>query len=456
MEKFISRIQQINKGELDEREFYEQVLDVIKELEDVPLTPKAFEQLKNALEEIGCTRYDEWKKQKEENGKSVEENVVGKGIEQADISTAVSFVSKLLGDYSNANSSLSRMLDGGPEYGWVQQWLKKSREISQAKQSIPYYQVAKQVLMDRNGLPEEEAEKIVSTQTFDKIESQVYAKGSMDYVVEGIKLSLGLSDKEAEELSTFAYYGGKNKTIDLLRENNEMAHRLVSITNGQSIITNNSLTNELIMDTLFHVHDGWVQDNMKEFNAREKKHQHMPSELIGWKEAKADLLFVRPIFEAAGIEVNEEELEQVYNRRVKDFFLDRKIVTARNLSDSITQGEYFYPALANYGEVLTTINDPDYVDQNIIPAIEKNGIGKTEDVRRNIVAQIINNPTAKDIARLSESEKIQVEQTLTKRKKIAELGELAKEREGIKREIADIEGKIASKKKKDNIPSWDD
>ena len=66
----------------------------------------------------------------------------------------------------------------------------------------------------------------------------------------------------------------------------------------------------LIMDTLFHVHDGWVKDNVKKFNAREKKHQHMPSELIGWNEAKADLLFVRPIFEAAGIEVNEEELEQ--------------------------------------------------------------------------------------------------------------------------------------------------
>ena len=52
MEEFISRIQQINKDELNEREFYEQVLDIIKGMEDVSLTPQSFEQLKKALEEI--------------------------------------------------------------------------------------------------------------------------------------------------------------------------------------------------------------------------------------------------------------------------------------------------------------------------------------------------------------------------------------------------------------------
>ena len=192
----------------------------------------------------------------------------------------------------------------------------------------------------------------------------------------------------------------------------------------------------------------------------------MPSELIGWKEAKADLLFIRPIFEALDIKVNEDELEQVYNNRVKDFFLDRKIVTARNLSDSITQGEYFYPALANYGEVLTTINDPDYVDQHVIPAIEQKGIGKIEDVRRNIVAQIINNPTAQDIERLSESEKTQVEQSLgqevdtltakrdelhQKNSIVQRIVALAQRRSAIKKEIA-----IEEQNKSKNIQSLDD
>ena len=66
MEELISRIQQIKKEELDEREFYEQVLDIIKEMEDVSLTPKTAKDLKSLLQGIGCMRYDDWKKQKEE------------------------------------------------------------------------------------------------------------------------------------------------------------------------------------------------------------------------------------------------------------------------------------------------------------------------------------------------------------------------------------------------------
>lgn len=61
MEEFISRIQQIKKEKLDEREFYEQVLGVISGMEDVSFTPETAEQLKVALQEIGCMRYDDWK-----------------------------------------------------------------------------------------------------------------------------------------------------------------------------------------------------------------------------------------------------------------------------------------------------------------------------------------------------------------------------------------------------------
>ncbi len=455
MISFINKLKEIKKDELDERSFYEQVLSIIKGMEDVSLTPETAEQLKIALQDIGCMRYDEWKAEKEKNGEKVEENNMEKGIEQADISTAVSFVSQLLGDYDNASRSLSYMLDGGEKYGWVQQWLKNSSKLN-----IPYYQVAREALMNWNGLSEGEATKILKSSSFEEIEGQVWAKGSMDHAIDSIANSLMLSNKDSQELANLVYQGGESDIkITCFK-------RLIELYGTKyKGVHSNEMINNIIMDTLFSVHDGWVKDNQKKFMARDKKHQHMPSELIGWKEAKADLLFIRPIFEALDMEVNEDELEQVYNNRVKDFFLDRKIVTARDLSDSITQGEHFYSALANYGEVLTTINDPDYVDQNVIPAIEQKGIGKIEDVRRNIVAQIINNPTAKDIDRLSESEKTQVEQalgqevdTLTaerdelhqKNSIVERIMGLAKRRSDIKKEIA-----IEEKKKRNNIPSWD-
>ena len=111
---------------MDEREFYEQILDIIKEMNGISLTPQNYEQLKEALEEIGCMRYDEWKAQK---GQTVSDNSFRNGIEQASISTAVSLISQLLYDYSNASYSLQYMLEGGEEHGSVQKWLRNSREL---------------------------------------------------------------------------------------------------------------------------------------------------------------------------------------------------------------------------------------------------------------------------------------------------------------------------------------
>jgi len=340
------------------------------------------------------------------------------------------------------------------------------KELEQGKK-IPYYQVAKQALMNWNGLSEEEAEKVVSTQCFDEIESQVYAKGSMEYAIDGIIQSMGFNkiDKDGEyksELLDYIYKGTSSRIIDFI---SEPIHAPGHITD-KDISRHNSFINNVIMDTLFAVHDGWVKDNVKKFNAREKKHQHMPSELIGWKEVKADLLFVRPIFEAAGIEVHEEELEQVYNGRVKEFFLDHGIQTAKNLSDSITQGEEFYPALEGYGDILVTINDPDYVDEKIIPAIEQQGIGNIEGVRRNIVSQIISSPVPEDVARLTDEEKVQVEQALGQNVSIltAQRDELHQKNSIVQRIIALAnrrrtimnEISIEEQRKTENIHRFDD
>ena len=455
----LDKLKGIKKDELSERKFYEQVLSVVKEMRESYEITKDEEAFVNALREIGCLSSEEWMEAKQAAGEQVPELTVGEGIRSADIGTAVSIISNYMSSPDFMQSYMNDRI-------WDEEWVQNSIEMEKGKLKIPYYQVAQQALMNWNGLSEEEAKKIVLTQSFDEIETQVYAKGSMDYAVEGIKTSLVLSDKDAEELSAFIYEGKQSKIMKWLKENEDMAHRLEQKTNGQSIVTNKMLTNQLIMDTLFHVHDGWVQDNVKKFNAREKKHQHMPSELIGWKEAKADLLFVRPIFEAAGIEVNEEELEQVYNGRVKDFFLNRGIKTARNLSDAITQGEEFYPALEGYGDILVTINEPDYVDEKIIPVIEQQGIGNIEEIRRNIVLQIISNPVPEDVARLSDEEKTQVEQSLgqevstltaqrdelhQKNTIVQGIMALSDRRKAIKKEIS-----VEEQRKSENLHEFDD
>lgn len=495
MPKYAEALRGIKSTELDERGFYEQVLKTITTMEGAHFDKETAQEMKAVLEEIGCLKYDDWKAVKEASGERVEEGNIGQGIEKADIGTAVSFVSQLMyDDPETATYGVSRMLDGGEEYGWVQQWIKNSQEKSQFKTNIPYYQVAKQALMNWNGLSEEEAKKIISQQSFDSIDSQVYAKGSMDYAIQAIANSFATRNaeinKREEEFSRVAINGNPDSVSRLNTDIDELMAGLSEYVynGGQSEIAEDMKRaaetmsdpraysydkraikeqyNNMIMDTLFAVHDGWVKDNVKKFNAREKKHQHMPSELIGWKEAKADLLFVRPIFESAGIEVNEEELEQVYNGRVKEFFLNYGIKSARNLSDSITQGEEFYPALEGYGEILTTINDPDYVDEKIIPAIEQQGIGNIEEIRKNIVSQIISNPVPEDVARLSDEEKAKVEQSLgqevstltaqrdelhQKNSIVQGIMALANRRRTIKKEIS-----IEEQRKSENIHEFDD
>lgn len=393
MEDYINRLKQIKKGEVEERTFYEQVLTVIKDMGDISLTPETFEELKATLREIGCQTFEEWLAEKKENGIYVERKNLAEGIRSAAIPAAVTHVSQLLNDYETADFGLCFM----NEYKLIEEWLKNSKDN---KLTIPYYQVAKSALMNWQGLSEEEAEEKIRTSTFEEIEGEVYARGSIDYAIDGIAKALSLEEYEIEELRLAVYEGVDRKSDNIFK----------SIENKVDI--NELYPPELVMDVLFSVHDGWVRDSEKKFTAREKKHQHMPSELIGWKEAKADLLFIKPIFEAANIEVSEQELEDEYNRRVKEFFLDRGIESKEALARELAKGAEFYPALEGQESVLSILADKEQVDSVVIPQIESKGIGDIENVREGIVSEIVEHPQERDLKRLSDGEKEKIEASL--------------------------------------------
>lgn len=280
---------------------------------------------------------------------------------------------------------------------------KRMEEVEKAKRAkrpqVPYYQVAKQALMKWDGLTEEKAKAVIASQTFAQIDSQVYAKGSMDYAIEGICKTLHLSDSQKSKLTEFVYDGN----------NQEFITELLGNTAESAGISQNSL----VMSTLFRVHDGWVKDNAKKFNVRDKKYQHMPSELIGWEEVKSDLIFVRPIFEDAGVEIDEDALHKEYNRRVKEFYLGNDIYSTIDLVKLIAQGKDFYQALEGYGDILKQIGDTTYVSENIIPGIEEKGIGPIGKVEKDIIIpQVIEDPKKDDISRLSTIEQSRVQNAI--------------------------------------------
>lgn len=212
------------------------------------------------------------------------------------------------------------------------------------KKLTPYRIVAKNALMSWNGLSEDEATKIVTTATFEELEGQVWAKGSMAYAVEALAVINSLDEKQESKVLK-AVLGGDDP---FMTESDEKIFHEYSLADKKEDV------NTSILGLLTRVHYGWVKDNAKKFNkeGREnKKYQHLPLAMIGWKEAKADLLFVAPILNALGSEVNESSLEDAYNDLVKNYFTSHLICDAEGeinkevLARLILEGSDFYAAL---------------------------------------------------------------------------------------------------------------
>ncbi len=207
----------------------------------------------------------------------------------------------------------------------------------------PYRVVAKNALMSWNGLSDEEAQKIVETQSFDELEGQVWAKGSMLYAVSAIAQNLGLETVQTDLENIVLNGGGKQHSLTLSESGQQTLSEI-----GELLKANKNFS---VVDVLSKVHDGWVKDNAKKFNkeGREgKKYQHLPIELIGWKEAKADLLFVEPILNSMGISIDEKQLEQEYNSRVETYFnknglVDEKGIDKAALTSFILKGAKYPP-----------------------------------------------------------------------------------------------------------------
>lgn len=203
-----------------------------------------------------------------------------------------------------------------------------------------YRQVAKVALMSWNGLSEEEAEKAVTESTFDELEGQVWATGSLSYAVDAIAKIYGMNE---EEKATFTNIVIDKENAFIPAEHQEFLSKMQE---KEQMFGGD----KCVLAILSAIHDGWVKDNGKKFNqeGREgKRYQHLPLMLIGWKEAKADLLFLAPIIKqiTKDYELSEESLKQTYENRVPSYLEKKGINTKSKLVSKIMEGSDFYAPL---------------------------------------------------------------------------------------------------------------
>ena len=388
----IDKLKTIKKGEVDERTFYEMVLSALNEL-PMSFSEEEAKLIKETLLEIGCISYREWKRTQIQR---VKVSTPSEAAEDGNIATAVNFINQFLGTPSNAIFSVQRLLDDdNQKNGWITGWLRGSQTYREEQvkkfgnmELSPYKRVAKRSLTSWGGMTEEEALEAVNLLSNEELEEKVYATGSMNAAINQIANMCNLTQEEKEQLNDIVYNGlsEKNKGVA-----NLIKQRITSAPKA-------------IIDTLFAVHNSWVETNRKKFLARDKKYQHMPSEFIGWDELKLDLLFAKPIFDTLGIAASEDELKKEYITRIKEYFLNKKLVTTQDTVDLIQKGDEFYPSLRGQQDNIEFLKDEDNIREEVIPAIKENGIGETEIVRFNILYYISKTVQRKDLMRIEPKE----------------------------------------------------
>lgn len=175
-----------------------------------------------------------------------------------------------------------------------------------------YREIAKNALKNWNGLSDEEASERVSDASVEELEGQVYAGDSINAAISGIGNALqarGVDWKSGEALKDSVLEGEKDDaTFSRLSECLERVDD----------------KEDFVIDVLSDIHKNWSETNLKKYSdekRRNKQYQFLPLELIGNKEARADLLFLEPILNAGnfGSEHFQEQLDQRYTERQNEF-----------------------------------------------------------------------------------------------------------------------------------------
>ena len=162
-------------------------------------------------------------------------------------------------------------------------------------------------LMNWNGLSAEEAAAKTEELGDAKTASDNVTYGSEMASIEGISQILGLSKEEIEIMT--------NDINTREAVSQELAEKVKTQLEERGL-------NASVIEILSVIHDNWVKSNGNKFEDPKrmgKLYQFVDLKLLDFKEAKLDLLFLKPILEANGIELDEVALQQEFLQEQREF-----------------------------------------------------------------------------------------------------------------------------------------
>lgn len=364
MDEIIKELSEIDIDILNERAFYEKIFKCLKKAVSYNPNEEDLKKIKLVLKSIGC------EKLQDTDGYLPDTT-------EANIFAAKLFVSEFLDDDKDYLTEIELLLNKDKRKSLVLEWLEHSREIQKSKTRIPYYKLSKKRLL-ANGYDEEKSEEFIQEMS-DQIISEQTGNDPTYMIV--------ASQIIAEKLETTNYEA--IKALCFTRNSNYASamRELFQYTSSD--------VEDIVIDAMFGVHDAYKDLNRSQILNDNKLYMFMPAELIGWNNAKKYLEYVKPILETTGKIIDEQELEDKYNTKVRKFFLNNHLRTTEDLYKYINNLPCYLPD----------------IESVVIPTIEQSGIGKVEDVRNEIISYLIQNPTH-DITLLSYEEMTKVYENL--------------------------------------------
>lgn len=211
------------------------------------------------------------------------------------------------------------------------------------------------------------------------IDQKMYGVGGKPSIVSGVdgivshlkKIGIQLPDNITEQFTSEIMSGKGTEDSQIY---NIIGNALDEVPNME----------ELVLDSLVVTHDDWVERSSTEatFAKKESKdqlHQYLPLELIGWDEAAKDLLFLEPILNACGKDIDIEKLKEAYNQRTLKFLEENNIKNQDDLKQYILNGQYEALSRTESGiEFKNRLTEDENLLAKMMENINKKGIGSVE------------------------------------------------------------------------------
>ena len=101
-------------------------------------------------------------------------------------------------------------------------------------------------------------------------------------------------------------------------------------------------TEDAIIEALCSIHNNWMKNHGNNFQkpGRDKDYQFVDLRLMSFGDdgATADLIFLRPILESCGIEIDMDKLEQRFNEMQVEFLEEKGLDTPEAVRDYLAKG----------------------------------------------------------------------------------------------------------------------